>query len=54
MNDRGYPECATCGHPLCWMDRRDWDDCPDCGTPIPEELKVDNEFRPIIGVLKES
>lgn len=32
--------CQGCGWYLCYMDRRDYDDCPQCGQPIPEEIRV--------------
>lgn len=49
MDDRGYPPCPNpeCTRRLCFMDRRDWDECEECGTPIPNELKLDNDFQPI-------
>lgn len=46
MTYRNYPKCAGCGHALCFMDRRDWDDCPACGKPIPALYQLDIDFRP--------
>lgn len=45
-NDRGYPPCANpdCGHTLCFLDRRDWNECPACGTPIPPELRLNDDM----------
>jgi hypothetical protein len=45
---RMYEPCANteCTWGLCWMDRRDNDTCPVCDTPIPNHLKVDNDFNP--------
>jgi hypothetical protein len=45
VNNRGYPECAACGQPWCWLDRQ-WDGCPACDAPIPVEVRVDNDFKP--------
>jgi hypothetical protein len=44
-SDRGYPRCV-CGHPLCFMDRRDYDECPACDREIHPYLRLDNDFRP--------
>lgn len=45
--DRGYPPCANpdCTYTLCFMERRDYDECPECGTSIPEELLLDNNWK---------
>jgi hypothetical protein len=42
--DRGYPRCV-CGHALCFMDRRDYDECPSCNNPIHPYLRLDADFR---------
>ena len=47
MTYRDYPTCAGCGHALCFMDRRDWDDCPACKTTIPLLYRLDIDFRPL-------
>lgn len=43
-NDKGYPACPGSTpdnrHYLCFMERRDLDACPECGTAIPTELKL--------------
>jgi len=48
VNDKGYPACpaATWENPhyLCFMERRDLDECPECGHPIPEELKLNDNM----------
>lgn len=51
-NDRGYPPCANpkCDYTLCWMERRDWDECPACGHLIPPHLRVDINFKPIVTI----
>jgi hypothetical protein len=29
------------------MERRDLDQCPDCGTTIQPELRIDLDFKPL-------
>jgi hypothetical protein len=49
VNDKGYPACPAATrenpHYLCFMERRDLDNCPECGHPIPEDLKLDNDMN---------
>lgn len=47
MADRNYPQCRACHHPLCFMDRRDYVECPACGVDIPTWLQLDANFIPI-------
>jgi hypothetical protein len=48
VNDKGYPVCPGAPvnqpHYLCFMERRDWDECPECGHPIPDHLKLNDEM----------
>jgi len=48
FNDKGYPACpaATWENPhyLCFMERRDLDNCPECGTAIPPELQLNKDM----------
>lgn len=46
MADRNYPQCRACQHPLCFMDRRDYVECPACGVDIPTWLQLDANFTP--------
>lgn len=41
-----YPPCANpeCDYTLCFMERRDLDECPACGSPIPIELQLNDEM----------
>jgi hypothetical protein len=47
-NDKGYPRCpgSTVEDPhwLCFMERRDLNECPECDHPIPEALKLNNDM----------
>lgn len=47
-NDKGYPVCpgapVDSPHYLCFMERRDLDNCPECDHPIPENLKLNDEM----------
>lgn len=47
-NDKGYPVCPAAPidhrHWLCWMERRDLDQCPECGHPIPDHLKLNDDM----------
>lgn len=48
MNDKGYPVCSGAPvnepHWLCFMERRDYDECPECGTLIPDHLKLNDDM----------
>lgn len=35
-----YPPCPSCEYPLCYMERRDFDECPSCGEAIPKEFRM--------------
>jgi predicted RNA-binding Zn-ribbon protein involved in translation (DUF1610 family) len=37
---RDMPKCTGCSYTLCFIDRT-MDECPMCGTEIPEEVRVD-------------
>ena len=41
-----YPPCNNpeCDYTLCFMERRDWDECPACGHPIPVDLRLNNDM----------
>lgn len=58
FNDKGYPACpgATWENPhyLCFMERRDLDNCPECDTPIPDELKLNADMTGPLCVLEAS
>jgi hypothetical protein len=47
MADSGYPPCvnpAGCDYTLCFMERRDWDECPACGWEIPVSLRLNADM----------
>jgi len=43
-NGADYPECANpaCDHRLCYMERRDLDECPACSHAIPVALRLND------------
>lgn len=41
-----YPPCVNpaCDYTLCFMERRDWNECPACGTEIPVSLRLNADM----------
>lgn len=42
-----YPQCPCCEHSLCFLERT-YDNCSGCNTPLPEAIKLDFDFAPLV------